>query len=499
MNTKAELLRLNTGTLHETSEDFTLPDYLPEIRRIVSCTGAVLPESRYVDRGEVVLSGLVLASVCYVGDDGTLCSFPMNSEYTAKLSLSGHDAEALSADGMTVRTALESIGARATGPRRMSLSARMRSGILSTEETELPFELSASDGTECNMSDELSLEKRTFSKEYTTISPLSASGSVSGELRERDGTDIISCEGVCSVSSASADSDVVTLRGDVYIKCLAGDGEGGYFTSNVKAPFEERLAVKEKNDGEGACYAMGKVRCASVKLHGGEEGVYTWEAEYDAEAILCRDRSATVTDDVYSTAYESELARASAPVVRCLAAANPRLSVNASKQVTGETGKEAVFSTAKASVDRTDCSADGKLTVNGSCTVTAVLADDDGVVSEEITVPYRYECDCKKPDGAVLPVMCDVCVISSEATLEGDKLSVSCELNFSILGLESTDVGYVSRVQLRRDAPAGIGKSTVKLYFPYENETAWDIGKRYHCEMNCIKKTDNENCVIISK
>lgn len=95
--------------------------------------------------------------------------------------------------------------------------------------------------------------------------------------------------------------------------------------------------------------------------------------------------------------------------------------------------------------------------------------------------------------------MCDVCVISSEATLEGDKLSVSCELNFSILGLESTDVGYVSRVQLRRDAPAGIGKSTVKLYFPYENETAWDIGKRYHCEMNCIKKTDNENCVIISK
>lgn len=498
MNTKAEIQRLSTGAIHETAEDYTLPDYLPEIRRILSCTGNVLPESRYIDRGEAVLSGLVTASVSYVGDDGKLCAYPLNSEYTAKLPLTGYDAEGVSADSMIVRTCLESISVRATGPRRMSLTARMRSGILSTGEKELPFELSAADGSECNVSDELSLEKRTFPKEYTSVSVMSATGSVSGEIREREGTEIISCEGTCLILSASADAAGVTLRGEMYIKCLAIDPDGCYFTIGTKSPFEERLNPKERLHGDASYYAVGKARCASVKLQGGDGGVFSFEGEYDAEAMLCADRTASFTDDVYSTAYESELTRATAPVVQCLAATNSRLSVSSSKQVSGEDGKEAVYTSAKASVDRTECTPDGKLVINGSCTVTALLADDDGVVSEDVTFPYRYECDAKKPGTAIVQFMCDVSVISSEATLEGDKLSVGCELGFSILVLGSCETGYVKGVTLDREAPVGISKSTVKLYFPYENETLWDIGKRYHCEQKCIKKTENENCLLIS-
>lgn len=497
MNTKAELQRLSVGTLHESAEDFTLPDYLPEIRRIVSCTGTVLPESRYIDRGEIVLSGLALATVYYIGDDGTLCSFPLNSEYTAKLSMSGSDTADLSADGMIVRTSLESVTCRATGPRRMSVVSKMRSNVFASHRDELPFELASSDASECSVSDELSLEKRTCAFEYTTVSVAASTGSVSGELREREGTRIISCEGAAAVLSATLDASEVTLKGDVYISCLAVDGDGVYFTTRIKAPFEENFHIKDSTADESKRYAMGRVRCAAVKLQGGDGGVFTWEGEYDAEAIILGDREGSLTDDVYSTSYENHTVMSSAPVVRCLAAADSRLSVNSTKQVTGSAGKEVVFVTAKANGDRAECTADGKLILNGSCSVAAILADDDEIVSEELMIPYRYECDCKKPEGANPTVIWDVAVISAEGRLDPDRLSVSCELAFSILALGSGEKSYVSRSVLCRDEPAGLTKNTLKLYFPEESETKWDIGKRYHCPIKCISQIEGESSVLI--
>ena len=139
MNSTAELQRLSVGTHHEITEDFTLPDYLPEIRRIVSCTGTVLPESRYMDRGEIVLSGLAVGSVCYIGDNGKLCAFPAGGEYSTRLPVTGHNTAELSADAMTVSTYLESASCRAMGPRQLVIVFKMRSSVFASHNDELPF------------------------------------------------------------------------------------------------------------------------------------------------------------------------------------------------------------------------------------------------------------------------------------------------------------------------------------------------------------------------
>lgn len=498
MNTKAEIQRLSTGALHETAEDYTLPDYLPEIRRIIACTATALPESRYLDRGELVLSGLAVATVYYIGDDGKLCAYPLNSEYSTKLSLSGCDSSELSSDGIIVKTAVENVSCRATGPRRMTVSLKMRSSIFASHNDELPFELTGSEGEECSVSDILSLEKREVPFEYTALALAATTGSVSGEIREREGVRMISCEGTAAVSSATVDSAEVTLKGDVYISCLAVTEDGVYFTSRAKAPFEERLRVKEPISDGLRRYSVGRVKCASVKLQGGDGGVFTWEAEYDAEAVILADREGSLTDDVYSTAYESRAETAKAPIVRCLAAADSRLSVELSKQLSGSEGKEVVYVSSRATSDRAEYTAEGKLVVNGNCSVTVILADDDEITSEDMTIPYRCEWDAKRTDGVNPSVICDVTVISGEGRLDGERLSVSCELAFAILALGCTEKSYVRRSVLCRDEPAGIGKNTVKLYFPYENETLWDIGKRYNCPMRCISRTENESCLLIS-
>jgi len=498
MQTKAEILKLNQSSYHEAAEDFTLPDYLPEIRRIVSCTGAVLPESRYLDRGEIVLSGLAVATVYYIGDDGALCAFPQSSEYSGRLPMTGSDTSGLSAEGMVVKTSLESVSCRATGPRRLTLTYKLRSSVFASRCDELNFTLESSAGGECNVSDELSLEKRSLPFTYTSLGNAFSTGSVSGELHEREGTRIISCEGTAAVSSATLNGSEVTLKGEVFVNCLAVDAEGAYNTLRTKAPFEERLHVKDVSADCIKSYAAGRVRCASVKLHGGEGGVFPWEAEYDAEAVILSDREGSLTDDVYSTAYLTNNTEDRAHIVKCLGTAASRLTVNGTKQIAPD-GKEIVFFTAKAAADRTECTAEGKLVISGSCTVCAVLADGVDTVTEELTLPYRYECDAQKHEGSEVSVICDVCVIGTDGRVEGDRLSVNCELAISAVALSCTEKTYVCKSVLCRDEPVGLDEAQIKLYFPERGESEWDIGKRYHCPMKCISRLDGERSVIITK
>ena len=498
MNSTVELQRLSVGTHHEISEDFTLPDYLPEIRRIVSCTGTVLPESRYMDRGEIVLSGLAVGSVCYVGDDGKLCAFPVNSEYSARLSVASHNTAELSADAMTVRTCLDSISCRATGPRQLVLGFKMRSSVFASHNDALPFDISFSDGTECSVANGMTLEKHVEAFEYTSISNVTSAGSLAGAISEREGTRILSCEGAAVVNSASADSSEVTLTGDLFISCLAEDADGVFYPIRIKEPFRETVRLK---DGAGEYlrrYAVGHVRCTSVKMSGGDGGHFTWEAEYDADVSVLTEKEGTLTSDVYSTAFESEIQRVKAPVVSCLAGVNSRLSVDSAKTVGALSGKEVVFVTSKVSRDRAECTADGKLVLSGSCNVTAILADDDGITSEELAIPFRYECECKRPTGMGTVIMWDADVISADGRFDGEKLSVSCELAFSALAMGTFDKSYVGRVLLRRDEPVGISGEVLKLYFPLENETMWDIGKRYHCRLQSISVPENSSAVLIS-
>lgn len=495
MNTKAELQRLAIGALHEVTDDISLPDYMPEIERIVSCTSSLLPESRYIDSGELVLSGIAIVCIYYIGGTGELCAFPHNCEYSVKLSCAGSDLSELSADDLVVKSSIESTQCRAVGPRKFSLDLKMRSFVFASHTDSLDFETTSSDGTECTLADSVALELRRGEFEYTALRCATGSGSASGEIRERDGVRIISCEGTAAIFSATPSASRVALKGELYISCLAKDGDGVYSTVRIKAPIEENLTLSSPNAEDSRSWAVGRARCASVKMHGGDGGEFTWEAEYDVEAFVFSECACDLALDAYSSAYESETELSRTRIVKCLAGTNSRLSTNASKQLVRATGTEVVYFTAKASQERSECTSDGKLVIGGTCAVTAILANDDAVTSEDILIPYRFECDCKSSTNA--SIVSDVTPIGVDGRLDGDRLVVNCELAVSCFALEGEERNYLKEIKLRRDEPLCRSRSELTLYYPTTDEETWDIGKRYHCPISRVRRIDSSGCVII--
>ena len=93
---KLSLLAVTTDTTatHEISEEFNLPDYIPEVRKMLTVRAGVLPESKYLaDKGsgsQLDFGGTVTYLVIYTDDEGNLCSTPLSSAYEASTQLSSH-------------------------------------------------------------------------------------------------------------------------------------------------------------------------------------------------------------------------------------------------------------------------------------------------------------------------------------------------------------------------------------------------------------------------
>ena len=107
----------------EVSEDFSLPDYVPEVRRVLGVVRDATADNGFRDGATYLQEGNVCYTVFYLGEDGQVTSVPLSSAYSAKVPLPEDFA---AEDGFVIVWDLENVSCRVTSPRRLSLSARLR-------------------------------------------------------------------------------------------------------------------------------------------------------------------------------------------------------------------------------------------------------------------------------------------------------------------------------------------------------------------------------------
>lgn len=503
MNTNSELftVRLDTGIPHETTEDFTLPDYMPEVRRIVSSSAFPLPENKYVEGCEVVLSGVVNYTVLYIGEDGKLNAVHLSSEYSVNIKCGNTDMTGLSRDSIVSNTSVTSNSCRATGPRKLSLGCRLYSKLFSASAYACRETVNVSSGGKshtASTADEITLERK--KNEVTSTSVISAkqTGDVSGEVKNRPGTKIIACGAGTGITDVKIGHRDVTVKGEAYIDFITEDTSGDVATLRIKNPIEEIITVGNALTSDRETKnASAVIRCAAITVNGGDEGVYTWNMEYDIDVIHTSSKSVEVTDDIYSTKYETETEKETVSPIVCLKNGNSRLSVSGTKQVSPSTDRHVGHVAGKVNIDRAECTSDGKLTLSGNCTVYVITVGGGEITMEEVNLPVKFDCPCEKHDG-VRNVICEASVMYADGRLDGDKLTVNAELCLSLFAYSAMRSEYVSTCNMETEREIGTRGSCVKIYFPENGEEMWDIGKKYHCRLEKITRLENGGTLIVS-
>ena len=56
----------------ESGGEFILPDYMPKVQKVLRMEARVLPPTRYMSSGEAQMSGSVLHTLIYIGEEGEI-------------------------------------------------------------------------------------------------------------------------------------------------------------------------------------------------------------------------------------------------------------------------------------------------------------------------------------------------------------------------------------------------------------------------------------------
>ena len=114
----------------EMSEEFSLPDYQPEMKRLLRVKATILPSDQYVGTGNAECSGRIDYCILYTGNDGALYCTNQSGEYqfSAPLEIPS-DFEAGEGILCYADSVPEQTVGRVIAPRKLMIKCRLRSRV----------------------------------------------------------------------------------------------------------------------------------------------------------------------------------------------------------------------------------------------------------------------------------------------------------------------------------------------------------------------------------
>ena len=125
MNTTLYIKRFENTASADVTEDISIPDYLPEVRRIVGVHAGVTVDGKYLTGEELEADGSVVYTVLYTTADGSLAQLSESTSYTGRVPLKTED-DRYGSEDIVLSASAENVNCRVTAPRKITLSSRVK-------------------------------------------------------------------------------------------------------------------------------------------------------------------------------------------------------------------------------------------------------------------------------------------------------------------------------------------------------------------------------------
>lgn len=458
-------LALSHTTQTDVTEDFELPEYQPEVRRIVGVQCSVTRDTVFLEEKSVTVSGCVLYTVVYLTSEGGLSSLPFYTTWEMQLPAPVPAQGGLSVDALHLVCEGENALCRVTAPRRITLSARVKLHCLALGDTDCAT--AAPTDTICH----------TEEVPVVRMQTCRGTGSVSGET---GGGKVITCQGHVQITEVRCTPpEGLVVEGEATVRFLVQGDSGAYVPVRSRMPIHETLPCALIQTG----HVTVSGNCAALTVTQEEDGRIRWEMEYDLEGTLCVEDTTSVTTDGYSTTH------AYTPHFREVQAMTKGRCLRGQVTLTGEkvcthlpegdnSNLQVLYGWGRGSYEKTEWVKD-KLVSTGSAICTVLLTGNGNIVTEEVTLPIRYEWDLPLEEVPQLVSRCSFGIWDVGGHMEGDTLHVHAEAGCTGVALVSRSCPYLEQLVPDESTPLPPSRPSITLYTPAPTETVWDVQKRY--------------------
>lgn len=477
----------------DVSEDFTLPDYYPEIKKVLCVRENLAPPAKFVNGGKLDVNGVADYTVIYVSAEGSICSAPVSAEYGFSIPLEdAADYDMSEGVGILAHSVAESSNVRVLGPRKIQVRSHlgtnvnvfgkkpcfdMQSGVDGIENTssieQLVKETECGD-VFCESSDVVTLED-----EYR----------LSGEDAR-----IAFAEPSVFIESCRVEGEIAKISGDVILKMLVESSDKSE-TVVKKMHFDADSDLDGIVVGDGgSCFANGTVTDVSVTV---EEGSAFITVNLVLEVCVGQNVKVPYTCDMYSVEQNSESTGRTEVVSVMLANRNFNFSQSDRVELADTSiPSEAQIIDVLGSLCAKEAALENeRYVLRGDCRYDVIYKNGEEYGAAQIAMPFKYEMDGTESVDAFDATMN---IISSRCRVDGEFLSIDAEICGSCCLMGSRNITMLERVIFTEPKEKRRGVWTVCYTSPAED--LWSIAKRYGVASSAISgDPQKDNFVMIER
>ena len=453
------------------SEDYTLPDYNPEIRRVLYVKETLMVPAKFINGNKLDINGVIDYTLVYISGDMKLCSIPISSEYAFSITLDNVSDFEMS-EGFTVmaHSICDGSTVRVLSPRKLQIRSHVRSNVNAwgkkacEERIEgindpTSIQRSMQDGIcsqmICENSDVVSLED-----EY---------------VLPDENYRVSLADSSVNIKECRIDGELVRINGDAIVKMTIMNEDGNNKETVIrKIPFEaESDVIGMDIDGGELCRVSGVITDLSLNVI---EGKVMTEANLVLEVCMGQNAKITYTKDIYSTDQKVKtlVSKEKMPYVvlnkNFNMSQSDRVGMN---EINFSDESEILDACASASVDEM-ISENGKFVMRGSCKYNIICQKDGDYSYCEARVPFKYEGECS---GDIDSFDATVNVMNCKARKDGEYISLDGELCISCTAMGVEEVEMLDCATFGEE----IEKSKNEWVVCYLQgcEDVWNIAKRH--------------------
>lgn len=475
-----------TVSLKDQSEDFILPDYLPDVKKVIAVFPHCAIKGRFMGSGTLEYEGEVSYRVLYIAEDQSVKSVLFTTGFEEKMGGEEFSEECVE----LIRPLCKNTVVRMLNPRKMNIRSSNGAEIsVYRRKCFLPALYGAR-----TLDDEQALQTLLTQAQGVNVLSLRESGltlseDVSFEAAMPTAEELIFARPVLSVQECRVLEGEAQIRGVAEIFCLlsagkSGEGREEWLLLNRSLSFSQTLKNEGLHEG-GKCFARLLPEGMEFRLREDEFGqkrVVEMDVTYLCELEVFYDKPTALCLDAYSLERETEKNTVEKRFFAPVAQLKGGFSVNESVtlDLPEEGGYSVVCTFAEPFLHVAQEDKNGKVVLEGECTLSLLLKDSAGAPDVRRTsLPLRFVTDVPIPEGGVEGQIA-VKASGLRCRLDKNRLSFDTELTFGGLLMGSSCYAAVDTLRILPERRQKTGRrGSVILYYPEKDESLFGIAKKY--------------------
>ena len=476
----------------DSSCEYVLPDYLGDVKKLISSSARAVPSGQFNTETGAECSGIVAYEIVYLDSENKLSSASFSSDYDFSFHCDG--------DGYVdsyVSTEAANFSIRLTGPRRIVAKANLVSDILIVERWEPSV---GGDGFSASYAPEkigktLKIEnalwgsggEREYAEEAATIEGVSPE-----EL------EIISSSAVVRISESVPVEGGVNIKGVLSVTALVRTPETSVFAVRRDIPFDETVPIESVLPGASASAEaiVSSVTCGVSESENASR--ISVNAIMELRALLRFNENVEVVNDAYVKTRDSVPTYERLCYTECVCAESREGSIQV------KIPKSAFECASLKEILSINCAFRGVkakpvakgLEISCDALFSGVACEinengTDNIIPIKYTAPVEFvvNLSCQNQENfkyslRISPAFC-------EWDIDGDEISVKASFGYGVSVAREMSDDILTSLEIVGEGEYTKSLSTIRVYFPDDNETLFDIARKFHTSAMEIAEDNN--------